>query len=461
MGGAMISASIFRAYDIRGIVGETLSTQVVYLIGMALGSYAREQGEHELYVARDGRLSGEELMNSLTAGIIATGCNVMQLGCVPTPVLYYAANRHGLASGVMLTGSHNPPNYNGLKMVVKGITLAEDTIQALYHRIMTNDVLHGAGSVKSLELEEAYLNSIVHDIKMKKPLRVVVDAGNGVTGKIAPLVFRALGCDVHELYCEIDGLFPNHHPDPSEVKNLRALIDTVGETDADIGFAFDGDGDRLGVVTNKGEIIWPDRLLILFAETMLAVNQQATIIYDVKCTKHLSARIKEAGGIPLMWKTGHSLIKTKIIETGALLAGEMSGHFFFKDRWNGFDDAIYAGARLLEILSDSMHSAHDIFQQIPNSISTPELKISVREDEKFALMGQLTEAARFPEASSIATIDGVRVNFEEGWGLLRPSNTTPYLVARFEATDESQMKKIQELFASWIYSVNKELVLPF
>lgn len=457
----MISPSIFRAYDIRGIVGEALTEETVFLIGKALGSYAMLQGEREMYVARDGRLSGDMLMAALTRGILATGCHVVQLGCVPTPVLYYAASRLGLGSGVMLTGSHNPAHYNGLKMVVKGITLAEEAIQSLYQRILRDDFVEGVGLLSQLDLEEEYLSKITQDIQLKRPLRIVIDAGNGVTGQLAPRVFRALGCDVTELFCEIDGSFPNHHPDPSEIKNLQTLIETVKATKADIGLAFDGDGDRLGVVTNTGDIIWPDRLLILFAEAMLAVRPAATVIYDVKCTHHLEPRIQQAGGVPLMWKTGHSLIKTKMLEIGALLAGEMSGHFFFKDRWNGFDDAIYAGARLLEILAAQPKDAHQLFQAIPNSVCTPELKIAVDDEEKFSIMQELVRMVAFPEAVSIATIDGIRVNFDGGWGLLRPSNTTPYLVARFEAADEPAMKSIQEAFTVWIQSINKALVLPF
>lgn len=457
----MISHSIFRAYDIRGVVDETLTTDTLFLLGKALGSYALDQNEQQLYVARDGRLSGALFMEALTAGILTTGCHVIQLGCVPTPVLYYAVTMHKLASGVMLTGSHNPSNYNGLKMVMKGQTLALDTIQSLYYRIIAGRFATGPGQLSILDVQEAYLDAIMQSVQLKKPLRIVMDAGNGATGHIAPRVFRALGCEVHELFCEIDGRFPHHHPDPSEVANLQTLIETVKHTKADVGFAFDGDGDRLGVISNMGEIIWPDRLLILFAEALLKKQQNATIIYDVKCTQHLETSIKQAGGIPLMWKTGHSLIKSKIQESGALLAGEMSGHFFFKDRWNGFDDAIYAGARLLEILAEREKSIHTLFQDIPNSLSTPELKIAVTEEEKFSLMEQLIGAAKFVDAISITTIDGIRVNFKAGWGLVRPSNTTPYLIARFEASDEHAMKDIQLRFTEWIHSVQHELVLPF
>ena len=456
-----LQASIFRAYDIRGIVGETLTEDTVYTIGRAIGSLVRDRGGDEITVARDGRESGPALIAALKNGIMAAGCDVIDIGQVPTPLLYYATHLFDQHSGVMLTGSHNPAEYNGLKMVIDGVTLTEEDIQGLYQRIVERRFSEGSGSSRELAITERYIQELVKNIRLARPLKVVVDAGNGVAGEIAPAVFRALGCEVHELFCNIDGRFPNHHPDPSDVKNLQDLIAAVREHQADVGLAFDGDGDRLGMVTSAGEIIWPDRLLMLYAKSLLAEQPGAKIIYDVKCTHHLDALIKEAGGESVMWKTGHSLIKAKMADIHAQLAGEMSGHFFFKDRWYGFDDAIYAGARTLEILSRETKSSSDIFAAIPNSINTPELKVLVADEEKFGLMQELLKKANFAEAKEFITIDGLRVNFSQGWGLVRPSNTTPYLVLRFEAINEVILKHIQSLFRQWLLSVKPDLVLPF
>ena len=457
-----IPASIFRAYDIRGIVGKTLTEEAVYLIGKALGSLVQDHGERQIVVARDGRHSGPVLAEILCQGILSVGCDVVDLGMVPTPLLYYATQQFDGHSGVMLTGSHNPPEYNGLKMVVAGETLAEEAILALHKRIEEQRFHSGPVGVRTeVDIADRYVNQLCRHLRLDRPMKIVIDAGNGVTGKLAPALFRQLGCDVHELFCDIDGHFPNHHPDPSQVENLQDLIRRVREIGADVGLAFDGDGDRLGVVTNTGDIIWPDRLLMLYAQSLLAVNPGAKIIYDVKCTTHLDKCIRELGGVPVMWKTGHSLIKAKMKETSAALAGEMSGHFFFKDRWYGYDDALYAGARLLEILSQRQESSSVIFASIPNSINTPELKVYVKEEEKFSLMKQLIDRARFTEASDMMTIDGLRVNFSDGWGLVRPSNTSPYLILRFEALDQSILDNIQRLFRDWMLSVRPDLVLPF
>lgn len=457
----VVDPSIFRTYDIRGVVGESLTEDSVFLIGKALGSFARDKGDDQLAIGRDGRLSSPVLSKALAAGILSSGCDVIDIGMVPTPLLYYATSVFNKHSGVMLTGSHNPPNYNGLKMVVRGVTIAEQDIQELYQRIITKRMYEGSGSLQEVNINERYIHQLLSNVQLKRPLKIVIDAGNGVTGQIAPQLFRELGCEVEELYCEINGKFPNHHPDPSQVENLTDLMRLVREKQADIGFAFDGDGDRLGVVTSQGAIIWPDRLLMLFAQSILKAQTQAKIIFDVKCTYHLDQMIKGLGGEPLMWKTGHSLIKAKMKETEAQLAGEMSGHFFFKDRWFGFDDALYAGARLLEILADQELDSHSLFATIPNSVNTPELKVLVSEEEKFGVMQQLISSAQFNDASDVNTIDGLRVNFADGWGLVRPSNTTPYLILRFEAINESILKNIQTMFRDWMLSVRPDLVLPF
>lgn len=457
----VIDPNMFRAYDIRGIAYQNLSEETVRLLGKALGTLVLLQGERQLVVERDGRESGPVLLKALTEGILSTGCDVIDLGMVPTPLLYYATHVFVEHSGVMLTGSHNPAEYNGLKMVVKGATLTDAAIKDLYRRINEQQFLIGEGHYYESEIVDRYINHLTRNIELEKPVKIVIDAGNGVTGMMAGNLYRALGCDVHELYCEVDGRFPNHHPDPSQPENLQALIAAVKEQKAAVGLAFDGDGDRLGVVTNEGEIIWPDRLLMLYAKAVLAERPNAKIIYDVKCTHHLDALVRDHDGQPLMWKTGHSLIKAKMAETKAELAGEMSGHFFFKDRWFGCDDALYAGARLLEILANHEQTSSELFAAIPNSINTPELKVFVEEAEKFNLMQLLIDKAMFNTATEVLSIDGLRVNFKDGWGLVRPSNTTPYLVMRFEAINQVMLENIQSLFKEWMLSVKPDLVLPF
>ncbi len=455
-----IESSIFRAYDIRGIVGKTLTEESVYLIGKAVGSLLREQGECNIAIARDGRTSGPLLLAALSKGLAATGCHVTDLDMVPTPLLYFATHTLNLTSGIMLTGSHNPSEYNGLKIVIKRTTLAEEDIQQIYKRIIDNNFMTGEGSHQQFNIIDNYLQYIGENIQLVRPLNIVIDAGNGVTGMLAPALFRALGCTVHELFCDVDGNFPNHHPDPGQPENLQDLVKAVREKNADIGLAFDGDGDRLGVVTSSGETICPDRLLMLYAQSVLKTHPSAKIIYDVKCTNHLAAMIRMLNGEPIMWKTGHSLIKAKMAETEAKLAGEMSGHFFFKDRWFGFDDALYAGARLLEIVSQQTCN-QTIFSNLPNSVNTNELKVFVADEEKFNVMKELVTHANFAEAKEVMTIDGLRVNFADGWGLVRPSNTTPYLILRFEAVNESILESIQTIFREWMLSVRPELVLPF
>lgn len=456
-----INATIFRAYDIRGIVDVSLTENVAELIGKAVGSLLKEKNGNKIVVARDGRLSGSRLSAALCKGLMAAGLHVYDLGVVPTPVLYYATQFFKERSGIMLTGSHNPPDYNGMKIVIAGKNLAEEGITEIYHKIKAQQFLKGTGSYQRHEINEQYIQEIGHNVILQRPLKIVIDAGNGVTGGLAPQLFKSLGCKVVELFCDIDGNFPNHHPDPGDIRNLQTLIEKVKAEKADLGLAFDGDGDRLGVVTNTGEIIFPDRLLMLFAIDVLAKISQAKIIYDVKCTSHLHEIINKYHGTPIMWKTGHSLIKVKMAECNAQLGGEMSGHFFFKDRWNGFDDALYAGARLLEILAAQTQSSSELFATIPNSVNTPELKVVVKDEEKFSVMANLIAKANFKEATDITTIDGLRVHFDEGWGLIRASNTSPYLILRFEAINETILTKIQTIFKHWLLSVEPNLVLPF
>jgi phosphomannomutase/phosphoglucomutase len=461
--GIKVDPSIFRAYDVRGVVGKTLDNNVARMLGRAIGTVMGEQGLREIVVGRDGRLSGPELAGALVEGLREAGVDVIDLGAVPTPVVYFAAYRFNTGCAVAATGSHNPPDYNGFKIVIGGQTLAEGAIQDLYRRIEsgapTNDV---HGSLREVDVAPDYIEKIVSDVLAERPLKVVVDSGNGIAGEIAPQVLEGVGCEVVPLYCEVDGNFPNHHPDPSEPANLEDLILAVRQTGADLGIAFDGDGDRLGVVSRSGEIIYPDRLLMLFARDVLSRQPGGTVIYDVKCTSHLKGQILDAGGSPLMWRCGHSLIKAKMRETSAELAGEMSGHIFFKERWYGFDDGIYAAARLLEILAGDLHgrSPEEIFATLPKSISTPELKIILAEGENEQFMDQLRERATF-EGATVITIDGLRVDWPDGWGLVRASNTTPVLVLRFEADDNAALKRIQQVFRRQLLAVNPALKLPF
>ncbi|WP_218570298.1 phosphomannomutase/phosphoglucomutase [Pseudomonas mangiferae] len=455
-----LPASIFRAYDIRGVVGDTLTAESAYWIGRAIGSESLARGEPNVAVGRDGRLSGPELVQGLIQGLLDCGCRVSDVGMVPTPVLYYATHVLEGKSGVMLTGSHNPPDYNGFKIVIAGDTLANESITALHTRIQNNDLASGVGSVEQVEILDRYFKQIRDDVAMAKPMRVVVDCGNGVAGVIAPRLIEALGCSVIPLFCDVDGHFPNHHPDPGKPENLKDLIAKVKAENADLGLAFDGDGDRVGVVTNNGTIIYPDRLLMLFAKDVVSRNPGADIIFDVKCTRRLTALISGYGGRPVMWKTGHSLIKKKMKETGALLAGEMSGHVFFKERWFGFDDGIYSAARLLEILSQDKRDAEHVFSAFPSDVSTPEINITVTDETKFRLIERLQRDGHWGEAN-LTTLDGVRVDYPKGWGLIRASNTTPVLVLRFEADSEEELKRIQEVFRAQLYAVAPDLTLPF
>ncbi len=455
-----LPAEIFKAYDIRGIVNKSLTAEVVRQVGHALGSLAVEQGQKAIAVGRDGRLSGPELADALMDGICAAGCDAIDVGCVPTPVTYFAAYELGCNSCVSVTGSHNPPDYNGLKMVIGGTTLALDAIQDLKKRIEAGNLKHGQGTRRSADVKTAYVERIVSDVKLARPMKIVMDCGNGVAGAVAPELFKRLGCEIIPLYCEVDGNFPNHHPDPSKPENLADVIKALKETDAEIGIAFDGDGDRLGVVTKDGEIIFPDRQLMLFAADVLSRVPGGQIIYDVKCTRLLAGWIRQHGGEPLMWNTGHALVKAKLKETGAPLAGEMSGHTFFKERWYGFDDGLYTGARLLEILARAT-DANPVLKNLPNAPSTPELNIKMAEGEPFALIDKLKAAGQFPGAEQIVTIDGVRVEYADGFGLARPSNTTPVVVLRFEADNAAALERIQAGFRQALSAVWPGIQLPF
>lgn len=456
-----LAKDIFRAYDIRGIVGETLTVETVYSLGLAIGTEASRLAQSSILVGRDARLSGPELSKALQAGLLETGLTVIDIGVVPTPVLYFATHVLTTNSGVMLTGSHNPANYNGLKIVLGGNTLAEGQIQQLYQRIVEQAwVKRGTGTLVEIDVIPRYLAQIVDNVHIAKPLKVVVDCGNGVTGKVAPQLLHCLGCDVVPLYCQLDGRFPNHHPDPSKLANLHDLIATVRAMNADVGLAFDGDGDRLGVVSSDGSVIWPDRQMILFARDLLQRNPGATILFDVKCSRHLPCAIQKEGGRPIMGKTGHSLIKAKMQAEKALLAGEMSGHIFFKERWFGFDDALYAAARLLEILAKDSRTPAEIFRHLPDSVNTPEIQVPIPEDEKFAFVEQFIAKAHFPEAQ-LHTIDGLRVDFADGWGLVRASNTSPSLVFRFEADSSEGLERIQRQFKQQLWAVNPHLELAF
>jgi len=452
-------SSIFKAYDIRGIVATQLTPQTTELIGQVLGSMAIENQVKGLVVGYDGRLTSPMLAKSLINGILSTGCNVFEIGEVTTPMVYFANYELKTYSGVMITGSHNPPEYNGLKMVMAGDTLSGDKIQQIYQRIQDKQVIKGNGVHYCENILEAYFTKITSDVKLARRMSIVVDAGNGVAGKIAPQLYRRLGCKVLGLFCEVDGNFPNHHPDPSKPENLNDLIHALNTTETEIGLAFDGDGDRLGVVTKDGNIIYPDRQMMLYAADILSKNPQGKIIYDVKSSRLLADWIKENQGTPIMCRTGHSFVKAKIKETGALLAGEMSGHIFFNDRWNGSDDGVYAGARLLEILAQ-VEDPSELLNALPNAISTPEINIPVEfEGEQHRIIAELSQTAKFEGSQEIITIDGLRVEYPDGFGLVRASNTTPVLVLRFEAETSSALKRIMDQFRKILSAHIKNLDL--
>ena len=451
---------IFKAYDIRGIVGQTLTSEIVKAIGHAIGSEALARKQHTIVIGRDGRLSGVEFSAALAHGIQNSGINVIDVGRVATPMVYFAAYQLDTHSAVMITGSHNPPDYNGLKMVLGGETLSGDSIQGLRTRIEQNNLSHGSGNYAQHDINEEYLERIVTDINLARPMKITVDCGNGVAGDFAAILYRRLGCEVTEMFCDVDGNFPNHHPDPSQPENLRDLINALSSNDSELGLAFDGDGDRLGVVTKDGKIIFPDRQLMLYAADVLSRNPGAEIIFDVKSTRNLFDWIRKHGGKPTLWKTGHSLVKAKMKETGALLAGEMSGHVFFKERWYGFDDGLYTGARLLEILSRVANPSATL-NELPDAICTPELHMHTAEGENHALLAKLQQTATFTDAREIITLDGLRVEYADGFGLARPSNTTPVIVLRFEAYSETALQRIQNDFRRIFEQAAPHLKLPF
>ena len=455
-----VPASIFRAYDIRGIVDDTLTEETVEMIGRAVGSEAAARGESSVVVARDGRLSGARLQTALMRGLNAAGRDVIDIGMVPTPVLYFATHlMEGTHSGVMVTGSHNPPDYNGFKIVLGGETLSGGEITALFERIQSGDLTSGQGRITQQDMRERYLTRIVDDVKITRPIKAVVDCGNGVAGELGPQLLARLGIETIPLFAEIDGNFPNHHPDPGKPENMQDLIRKVHETGSDIGLAFDGDGDRLGVVTPSGKLIYPDHLLMAFATDMLARQPGAKVIFDIKCTGNLVKVISEAGGEPEMWRTGHSMIKARMKATGAQLGGEMSGHIFFKERWYGFDDGLYAAARLVEILANQSDDADSFFAHYPQDVATPEINIAVTDANKFSLMDKLAREGDFGEGIK-TTLDGIRVDYPDGWGLCRASNTTPTLVMRFEGKNDAALTRIQTVFNSALRRVAPELELP-
>jgi phosphomannomutase/phosphoglucomutase len=453
--------NIFRAYDIRGIVGEQLDEKLMENIGLAIGSEALVQACTSIVIARDGRLSGPSLLAALTRGLLRTGINVIDVGCVPSPVLYFATLYYKTSCGAIVTGSHNPGNYNGVKIMIAGKTVAGEDVQRLYHRIQQQDYVYNIGSLQENFIIQEYINEVCSKIKLNKKLKLVIDSGNGAAGVIAAKLYRALGCEVISLFEEVDGNFPNHHPDPSDFENLKDLQQAVLENAADLGLAFDGDADRLGVVTNKAAIIIPDRQLMLFARAVLRNNPGANIVYDIKCSSHLSVYIKNHNGIPCMWKTGHSFMKNKMRENNALLAGEMSGHIFFKERWHGFDDALYAGARLLEILANdfSNKTLDELYNELPGSVNTPELNIPIADEHKFEFINKIKMINKFVNFKNIIDIDGLRVEYQDGWGLVRASNTSPCLVLRFEADNKDALTRIISEFQNVMRLVDPSIRL--
>jgi len=457
-----LSKTIFKAYDIRGVIDKTLDEGIARHIGRAFGAAALAKGERKVVIGRDGRLSGPGLAAALAEGLRDAGADVIDLGMVATPMVYFATNVLDTRSGIMVTGSHNPPDYNGFKMVMAGEAIYGDAILALHDSIAAYDgkVAEQRGAYGTHDIRGAYLERIIKDVKIARPIKIAVDCGNGVAGAFAPDLFRGMGCEVVELFCEVDGHFPNHHPDPAHPENLQDLIKALQDTDAEIGLAFDGDGDRLGIVTKDGQIIFPDRQMMLFASDVLSRNPGAEILYDVKCTRHLAPWIEKAGGKPLMWKTGHSLVKAKLKETGAPLGGEMSGHIFFKDRWYGFDDGLYAGARMLEILTKEQDPSR-LLNSLPIASSTPELHLHLKEGENFALIDSLRANAVFPTSEKINGIDGLRVEYPDGFGLARSSNTTPVVVLRFEGENPEALARIQGEFKTVILAAKPDAELPF
>jgi phosphomannomutase/phosphoglucomutase len=449
-------ATIFRAYDIRGIINQTLTTEVIKKIGQAIGSEAKELGEQTLIVGADGRISSPAVMDTLINGILTTGTNVHSIGAVPTPLVYFATNTLDTQSGIAITGSHNPADYNGFKIVLRGRTLVSEDIQKLYQRVLNEDFRSGEGQLTESDIRDDYIDAIADDVIVAQPLRVVIDCGNGIAGDIAPDLLSALGCEVLPLYCEVDGSFPNHHPDPTIPANLEDLIITIRSNEADLGIALDGDGDRIVAITGDGEIVWPDQLLMLFAKDVVSRNPGSDVVYDVKCTRHLHSVISSFGGRPIICRSGHSYLKEKIQETDAVLGGELSGHVCFNERWYGFDDGLYAAARLLEIVGAQPKSLKDLMSEFPVSVSTPEIQMFVSETEKFDIIRNFNQLADF-EGGTLNNIDGTRVDFSDGWGLIRASNTNPCLTLRFEADDAKSLERIKNDFRQKLKMVDESL----
>lgn len=458
--GQLDGTGIFHACDIRGVVGVDITEDSMYALGLAIGSEMEAQGEKYIALGRDGRLSSATLYKPLAQGLLDSGRMVVNLGQVPTPLVYYATHATTAKSGVMLTGGSNPPNHNGLKIVIGGEDLAEGRIQALRRRVENSDFVSGSGKMENYNLVPEYIERVLNDTQLGRDMKVVVDCGNGVASLAAPSLLRALGCEVVELFCDVDGNFPNHPPEPGNPENLQALIGKVLETRADLGVAFDSDGDRLGLVDSSGKVIWPDRLMMMFAADVLSREPGADIIYDVRSSRHLPSHIVKNGGRPLLCKSGHGLVKAKMKESGAMLAGEMSGHIYFQERWHGFDDAVYACARLIEILSIMDETSAEAFAKLPEGVSTPELSVAMAEGENFMLMEDLRTAANFSDAR-VTDIDGLRVDFLDGWGLVRASSTLPVLTFRFEADTEKSLLHIQRQFEDLLRRIKPELDLPF
>ncbi|AZS80566.1 MULTISPECIES: phosphomannomutase/phosphoglucomutase [Achromobacter] len=453
--------AVFKAYDIRGTVPDEIDARFAHSLGMAAGTQAHAQGARSMVVGRDGRLSSVELAAALQAGLRSAGMHVIDIGMATTPMVYFATRLMDTGAGIAVTGSHNPPSHNGFKIVLDGASLYGEGITALRDAMrLPIESASVSGGRTQMQIQPCYAARLVGDIRMARPMKIAIDCGNGVAGAVAPALFRALGCDVTELFCEVDGSFPGHHPDPADPQNLQDLIYCLRYSDCEVGLAFDGDGDRLGVVTKSGQIIWPDRQLILFARDVLSRNPGAEVLYDVKCSRHVARAIFEAGGKPTMCKTGHSLIKAKMRESGALLAGEMSGHMFFKERWYGFDDGIYAAARLLEILSAAPDPS-GLLESLPQSCATPEIKLDTAEGEQFELVEMLRQQGEFPGAVSINELDGVRVDYVDGFGLARPSNTTPTVVMRFEGDTVAALARIEEDFRNAFRRIAPHVRLPF
>ena len=459
-----LDASIFRAYDIRGIIDKQLNSDTYYLLGKTVAVFLHQRQQKRTLIARDGRLTSELFAAALSQGLIDSGIDVVHLGALPTPTLYYATHVTDIPNGLMVTGSHNPAHYNGLKIVVEQQTLVDSDIQALYQIASQPVFLSGKGQVTHQDISDDYIQAITGQIQLKKTFKIVVDAGNGIAGPLVVKCLAALGCDVVPLFCDVDGHFPNHHPDPTVPENLNHLKQEVLNTQADIGLAFDGDGDRLGVVTNHADIVWADRLLMFYAKDLLQRHPLSTIVYDVKCTRHLTKLIQEYGGTPLMCPTGHSIVKRVMKESQALLAGEMSGHLFFKERWYGFDDALYSACRLLEQLSQTIASFAEQLIMTPQSYHTPEIQIPIHEQQKFSFMSQLLAQVQSQSIFSDAELiimDGLRAEFHDGWGLIRASNTTPSLVARFEADNPLSLSRIQNDFKIQLQAIDSNLQVPF